>query len=237
MLFFLLSFVGAPQLVSKLKLERRDVHKDLMRKRCEVCKESPLCKSLGKCETCKKVCEIEPPKEAKRENDKAEIVSLQSRSNANSGLNENENRYFTVGAFGPGPTQNLLARLLHVKEMNNIRRLIVLAETKAKNTVDETAHPLVIDTAHVFTRNNGKLNQIDVEVHNVNSKQHDENEALLTQQVNKELDMAMEVKKQERGDSHLTPEEVDKIIDHAVSQVSPETFFIFPTTIITKIQL
>lgn len=214
-LFFFCSFVGA----SKLKLERRDIHKDLMKKRCEVCKESPLCKTLGKCDTCKKICETEPVKETKRENDEADLMSLQSRSNADSGLNENENRYFTVGAFGTGPTQKLLARLLHIKEMNNIRRLIVLAETKAKNPVDETAHPLVIDTAHVFTRNNGQHNLVDVEVHDVNNNEHDMNEVLLTQQVNKELDMAMEVKKQERGDSHLTPEEVDKIIDHAVAQV------------------
>ncbi|XP_065163372.1 LOW QUALITY PROTEIN: uncharacterized protein [Atheta coriaria] len=147
------------------------------------------------------------------------MVQLASRfAESETGLSETQERYYTVGSFGAGPKQQILAKLLNIQQDVPLERLVVLAKNKSKAKASPVPHPVVIDTAHVFTRNDGKPAELNLELHSVKG---DESEDInnLTSQLNKELDAAIDTKKTMLGDSHLTPQEIDKIIEHVVDQM------------------
>lgn len=142
--------------------------------------------------------------------------SREGRENMDMGLSEKEDRFYTIGSFQPGPMQSLLAKLLNISKKDKLQNLVVLAKSQSKYANTEDIHPVIIDTAHVFTKNTGPTEKLDVELHDVG---YEKLNLDLTENLNKELDMAIEAKKKLVGDSHLTSDEIDKLIDHAVSLV------------------
>ncbi|XP_017771360.1 PREDICTED: uncharacterized protein DDB_G0284459-like, partial [Nicrophorus vespilloides] len=208
------NILGSPIQSFPLDLKRRDLQGEFMKLKCDTCRTTSFCKLGTKCDKCDKVCN--PVKINERSADPKDLVGLAPRINVENGLSENQERYYTVGSFGPGPKQTLLARLLNIPWNAKLDRLIVLAKNNAKTAQSLPPHPVIIDTAHVFTVNDGKPAELDVEVHNV--KNDLDEPSKLTSKLNKELDAAIETKKKILQDSHLTPEEIDKIIEHAITQ-------------------
>lgn len=119
-------------------------------------------------------------------------------------------RYYTVGAFKPGPRMNHVLHLLNVYKTDDIEKLIVIAKLKTPQVSGQEA-PVLIDYSKFFS---------NVDAQNAPGSKVEGPSVELTSEIDKELQMAGEQKKISKGDSSLTPEEVFKVIQHAISLVS-----------------
>lgn len=192
-----------------------------------------MCKTKGKCDGCKKICEryeayLEQPVEeiqmddgSTQNRDQSDLVGVQNRINDpvknQGGLSYGENRYYTVGSFAPGPVQALLAKLLNIKEAEPIAQLVILAKTKSPQPT-KPVRPVVIDTAHVFSLNRGGPSKLDVEIHEVQGGAG--NVDSIASELDKEIEKAMKEKQKTSGTTHLAPSEIDNIILRAMREVS-----------------
>lgn len=148
-----------------------------------------------------------------------QISELQSSNQPNQSF-ENSNRYYTIGSFGAGPQQNLLVRLLNIVRKDSLDKLIVLAKPKGQEENEEQESPVIIDTANVFSFNISDK-ELATEIHTVDgSKIPQAVDLELTSKIDHDLDMAIKEKRRKAGKGFLTAEEMDKIIDHALSMVS-----------------
>ncbi|GJQ86428.1 hypothetical protein Trydic_g10335 [Trypoxylus dichotomus] len=216
--------VGVP---STLSLGRRDTTFALLKRSCENCWNSLMCKTKGKCESCKKICdkveavyeEMQVYEPIDQKSNQTEILGVSNKMSESvqeeGGLYYGENRYYTLGSFQPGPIYSLLAKLLNINNMEHVEQLLILAKTKSKKPI-KTERPVVIDTAHVFTLNQGRPSKVDVEVHEVNGG--DSNIDSFALELDKEIEKAMKMKKKKSGASHLAPSEIDNIIWKAIGR-------------------
>lgn len=212
-----------------------------------------MCKKLGKCEFCEKICapvrpddetpngspegRSGPPREDP-EDFEAPIVGIRrepSRENVDvaretppaekstqsagdddaAGLSESEDRLYTLGAYSDGPLRRLLAKILRVQSPR-MDSIVLMGKMRSKHSKPEVVKPFVIDTAHVFTTSGNPDKELNLELHPVDGNGLD---VELTEEVNRELDLAIERKKAISGKSQLTSEEVDRIIARVVSLV------------------
>lgn len=229
-LYFSEGIVGRPSILS---LGRRDTAYTLLKKSCDNCMNSPLCKSRGKCDSCKKICDkLEPSFDQA-----AEEIQIDDTTNSNSeheqivgvpnrignptqqqdGLSYGENRYYTVGSFPPGAVHHLLAKLLNIKDVEHIEQLLILAKAKSVEPI-KPVRPVFIDTAHVFTLNRGKPSRLDVEIHEVGKSNSEAN--ALASELDKEIEKAMNEKMKSSGSTYLAPDEIDRIILKKLGQVT-----------------
>lgn len=139
-------------------------------------------------------------------------------------VQEIKDKFYTIGAFKSGPMKTLLVKLLNISKKDDLDSLVVLAKSKSDVKESEDRRPVIMDTAHVFTKNNGPPETMDVELHKVNTKHIDIG---LTSKLDEALDKAIKAKKIILEDSHLTTEEVDFIVESAINIVSNtfENFF------------
>lgn len=115
-------------------------------------------------------------------------------------------RYYTIGALKPGPKMNILLHMFDILKTDNVEKLIVIAKLKSDQAAG-TEPPVILDISRQFSSGNLGSKTVGSDIQ-------------LTHEIDRELQMAGEKKKATRGESHLTPEEVDKIIAHAISLVS-----------------
>lgn len=124
-------------------------------------------------------------------------------------LPENAPRYYTIGGFRPGPKMNVLLHLLNIHRTEDIDSVIVVAKLKSTRVSAGKEVPVIVDFSKLFTNvQSGEGNRIDGPT------------IQLTSEVDKELEMATEKKKAAKGEASLTPEEVYKVIQHAIQLVS-----------------
>lgn len=123
-------------------------------------------------------------------------------------------RYYTVGAFRPGLKMNVLLKLLNIQRTDNIEKLIVIAKTRSQRVTDDAGPPIIIDISKLFS------NQSSIEVNKADGNRIDGADIELTDMLDKELQKALDKKKATSGDTHLTPEEIDDIIEQVTSMVS-----------------
>lgn len=133
--------------------------------------------------------------------------------NASVGLRDTAVRYYTVGAFRPGLKMNVLLKLLNIQRTDNIEKLIVIAKTRSQKVTDEAGPPIIIDISKLFS------NQSSIEVNKADGNRIDGADIELTERLDKELQKALDKKKTKLGDTHLSPEEIDKIIENVTSTV------------------
>lgn len=194
--------------------------------------KTPLCAQKGKCESCKKICEkygdqvdqsedeLPSNEDSTVQSDQSEVVGIQNRisppDSQEGGLSFGDNRYYTVGAFPPGPVHSLLAKLLNINDVTHIEELVIMAKTKSYKPI-KSVRPVVIDTAHVFTLNRGGPSKLDVELHEVDSGTDSVN--AIAEKLDKEIERAMQEKQKLSGLAHLAPQEIDKIIMETLGKV------------------
>lgn len=194
-------------------LKRREISQDMLKKKCQTCKESILCK-VDNCSYCQTACI--------GVNDEEPLVKMEHRMLGDDtiALSSNDNRYFTIGAFENGPARKLILRLLNVKNADRVSRLIVLAEMKSKTVEKEAGDvpkkPLIIDTARVLSKSNNT--KMEIQLHGVNDTISNDQMRIVTG-VNVELDKAMELKKKNGEAHHLTPMEIEEAINKALAIV------------------
>lgn len=135
-------------------------------------------------------------------------------ANTSVGLPGTAVRYYTVGAFRPGLKMNVLLKLLNIQRTDNIEKLIVIAKTRAQRVAKDAGPPVIIDISKLFT------NQSTIEVNRGDGNRIDGADIALTEKLDKELQKALDKKKEMLGESRLTPDEIDRIIENVTSTVS-----------------
>lgn len=125
-------------------------------------------------------------------------------------LSQTAPRYYPIGAFGPGARMNHILHMLNIHRSDDIEKIIVIAKLKSPVTVGNEP-PVIIDYSKLFT---------NVDVQSGPGNRIPGPSIDLTSEIDKELEMAGVQKKVSKGESSLTPDEVFKIIQHAVSLVS-----------------
>lgn len=122
-----------------------------------------------------------------------------------SGLRPDNPRFYTIGGFRAGPKMNQVLQLLEVEDTENIEQLVVIAELKSKAGLRYPA-PL-LDVSNMFSNNSEPIVGEGNLIKGVDME--------LVDKVDKELTKAMEKKELLLGTNYLTPEDVDKVINHA----------------------
>lgn len=202
--------------VHKVMMQRRELSQDKIRRNnCKMCKEGIQCKLHHKCDHCRRYCNEEEAEE------KQDDSRLESRANPNSGLSEDESRFYTLGSFASGPAQKLLLRLLNARNIETLDQVVLLAQMRGKVANLDEKRPLIIDSANVFLKNGDRKTPIDTELHPADGKDC----LKLISGVNAELDAAMDNKKKLTGEAHLTPKEIDETISKAIAKVSNDLHF------------
>ena len=140
---------------------------------------------LGNCELCEKICNYESILRPKDENDKALKIRERNADNqdpnncvdidvqlgsarlANSNVTrrDDSDKFFTIGSFGSGPVYKLLQGLLGKLESESVGQFVILGKNGRGIRQEVTPNLVVIDTAHVFTLNDGEENKVNLEVH------------------------------------------------------------------------
>lgn len=206
---------------------RRESYSEKQKKRCDLCKESSRCKNQGKCELCNRFCkdsDVISPTETPI------LGNIQNNLQNDIVSNDVPDRYYTIGTFGPGPKQNLLVRLLDISRKHNLDSLVVLAKSSGNGKRSASAHPLILDTANVF-KVEKSVKEADAEIHPIQADNIQPTNLDLASTIDYELQMAIQEKSKMLGDAQLTRDEVDKVIQHALLQVSQLFyFFIFSRT-------
>lgn len=126
-------------------------------------------------------------------------------------LSETAPRYYTIGAFRPGPRMNHFLNLLNVHKIEDIEKLIVIAKLKSNQPSSENEAPIIIDYSKL-------IQNIDKQAEPGN--RIDGPSIDLSSEIDSALQMAAEQKKISKGISSLTPDEAFKVIQHAISLVS-----------------
>lgn len=125
-------------------------------------------------------------------------------------------RYYTIGAFLPGPRMNHFLHLLNVRRTEDIEKLIVIAKLKSNQPSAENEIPIIIDYTKLMQDTDtqvGPGNRIDGPSIGLSSE------------IDRALQMAAEQKKVSKGTSSLTPDETFKVIQHAILLVSNFLFY------------
>lgn len=133
-----------------------------------------------------------------------------ARDMKGSSLSQMAPRYYPLGAFGPGARMNHILHLFNIYRSDDIEKIIVIAKLKSPAVTGDEP-PVIIDYSKLFT---------NVDVQSGPGNRIEGPSIDLTSEIDKELEMAGEQKKISKGESSLTPDEVFKVIQHAISLVS-----------------
>ncbi|XP_071052431.1 uncharacterized protein [Onthophagus taurus] len=183
-----------------------------LKTKCTSCKIQNKCKAQDNCLPCEEICDKYQQSSFKKP---VESVGMAQRSSENASTNENEDRYYTVGAFKEGPIQRLLQKLLNLSNKSQTDHMIIMVKPKSKNP-RPASHPVVIDTAHVFTTNDGNDKRLELELHKVKNVNKPTEE--LVEKLDEKFENIVEDKKKANMDPHLMPEEIDEIIEEALGE-------------------